>query len=226
MMKQNNIQLGIIDDDRLVAELLSEYFGAIPDIEICLMAQSGNEFLRKVASGIRPDVVLLDLKMTDGSGLEVLEALSKTHSEIRSIVLTSFYQQNFIGQMLRMNAAAFLPKDISRENLLQVIYAVYERGYSFSREQMEVLRNQVSTKTPQVRLPQDNSLSAREAEVLVLVCQQCTAEEIAEKLFISVKTVESHKSNLLAKTGAKNMAGLVIYAVQHKIIRAEEIIFL
>lgn len=214
-----------MDDDLLVVQLLCDFFNSLRHMEVCLTAQGGEEFLEKIESlHPLPDILLLDLRMKKGNGLDTLKHLQEQACEIKTIVLTSFYSDSFTGQMLKLNAAAFLPKDISRSELVLVIETVLEQGYYFSAEQMNTLRLQISGKIPQIRLTQENVLSDREREVLVLVCHQCTTQEIAEALFVSPKTIESHKSNLLVKTGAKNMAGLVMYAVQHNIVNPNQMI--
>lgn len=224
-MDAMKIKLGIADDDLLVVQLLTDFFHQSGEFEVCLTASGGNECLEKlqVAENV-PDILLLDLRMTDGNGLEVLESLRQQEKAVRVIVLTSFYKASFIGQMMKLNVAAFLPKETDRNDLKKIILSVHEKGYYLWNDQIEALRSQVSSKSPKIQLPNKNSLSQREAEVLKLLCEQQTTRGIAEKLFLSEKTVESHKSSLMAKTGVKNMAGLVIYAIQNGIVNADEII--
>lgn len=226
-METMKIKLGIIDDDLLVLQLLSEFFSKSDEFEVCLTASGGNALIAKLENSTDfPNVLLLDLRMTEGNGVEVLEFIQQKGLSIKTIVLTSFYKPSFIGQMMKLNVAAFLPKEIDRHELLKVIRLVHEKGYYFWDEQLDALRSQVSSRAPKINLSNNNSLSARESDVLKLLCQQYTTQGIAEKLFVSNKTVESHKSNLLAKTGVKNMAGLVIYAIQNGIVNADEIILM
>lgn len=225
MAKSNHeITIGIVDDDLLVVQLLTDFFNQSEGIQVTLTASSGNEIVEILNKEEEfPEILLLDLRMDDGGGLFVLEQLQIHPKPIKVIVLSSFYKPSFIGQMLKLKAAAFLPKEIDRDDLLIVVKTVAEKDFYFSSEQMEVLRSQVSAKSPKVQLPKANALTEREREVLVLLCSQNTTKEIAEKLFISAKTVESHKTNLLVKTGVKNTAGLVIFAVQNGIVNADEI---
>ena len=221
------IKLGIADDDLLVLQLLSDFFNHSDQFEVCLTASGGNvliEELERISD--HPDVLLLDLRMNDGNGIEVLEYIRQKELSIKTIVLTSFYKPSFIGQMMKLNVSAFLPKEIDRHELFRIIRTVHEKGYYFWDEQLDALRSQVSSRAPKINLSGNDLLSARESDVLKLLCQQYTTQGIAEKLFVSNKTVESHKSNLLAKTGVKNMAGLVIYAIQNGIVNADEIILM
>ena len=119
--------------------------------------------------------------------------------------------------------AAFLPKEISPDRLPAIIETVYAQGCYFMPEQVGILREQISSRAPVPVTESENSLSARETEVLRLLCQQKTAKEIGEILFITQRTAEGHKNNLFVKTGVKNIAGLVIYAIQRGIIDIREL---
>lgn len=221
------IQLAIIDDDVLVSKLLNDYFTKSNDIHVVYIANSGNQFLEYIKNtDILPDVILLDLRMTDGTGLDVLHELSKNKTSFKIIVLSTFYNESFIGQMLKLGCDAFIPKDIDPDDLIYIIKIVYKNGHYFSEDQIAYLRKQISSKSPQLHIETKNALSSREMEVLELLCTQLTAREIAERMFISVKTVEMHKSNLLLKTGVKNAVGLIIYAIQNKLIDPNSLILL
>ncbi|WP_430412301.1 response regulator transcription factor [Kordia sp.] len=228
-MKDNTltINIAIIDDDTMVANLLVDFFERNSTIKTLYTVNSGNSFLEKLNNHVTmPEVILLDLRMNNGSGLDVLEALSKRSEKPKVIVMSSHYDPYYMGQMLKLGCDAFLPKEIDPEELIEVIYKVQQHGHYFSEEQIVSLREQVSPKSPKIYLDSKDSLSERELEVLQLVCQQLTTKEIAEKLFISPKTVEMHKSNLLIKTGVKNSVGLIIYAIQNNLVDPNTLILL
>lgn len=223
-MKDTHIKLGIIDDDALVARLLEGFFLEVDTIEVAYTADSGNKFLKYIEDdrNIMPDVILLDLRMKDGSGIEVLEELTRRESNIKVILLSTYYKASYIGQMLKLNCNAFVPKEIDPENLVEVIKTVHKQGIFFNEEQMQYMRENITTTGPRVASDGREMISEREKEVLGLVCSQLTAREIAERLFISPKTVEMHKSNLLLKTGARNTVGLIFYAIENGLIDADE----
>ncbi|AZA90309.1 Nitrogen regulation protein C [Chryseobacterium nakagawai] len=221
-MEHSKIKIGIVDDDLLFVQLLKNYIENNGNYQIVLTSTGGNQFLSEGIPAL--DILILDLRMANGDGLEVMTALSKKDIETKIIVLSSFYRRSFMGQMLKMGAHAFLSKEIELEELLVVINTVYNTGHYFSNEQIDVMRSQFSNKLPEFHTFSKNELTDREVDVLRLVCQQLSTKEIAESLFISPKTVETHKTNLMIKTGVKNMAGLVIYAVQNSIIDANEIV--
>lgn len=217
------IRIAIVDDEALIVMLLRDYFLKHKQIIVTLTANDGSSFidgLRKTE--VLPDVVLLDLHMKELNGIDTTTILKKEFPDLKIIVVSSYYKKTFMGYMLKLGVNAFLPKGILPEQLAEAIEDVYNKGYYFVEEQIEVMRNQISSKTPAPSFSSEEELSEREIEVLKLICQQCTALQIAEKLFISPRTVEGHKSNLLLKTSARNLAGLVIYAVQRNIINIDE----
>lgn len=222
-MENKKLNIAIVDDDLLFVQLLKNYIEQDHHYHVNLIATSGNAFINEIDNN-SIDILILDLRMSDGDGLDVMSALSQNESEIKIIVLSSFYRRSFMGQMLKMGAHAFLPKEIEPEELLNVINDVYHKGHYFSNEQIDVMRGQLSNKLPEFHSFSKDELTEREIDVLRLVCQQLSTKEIAETLFISPKTVETHKTNLMIKTCVKNMAGLVIYAIQNNIVNANEIV--
>ncbi|MDW9380658.1 response regulator transcription factor [Chryseobacterium sp. JV558] len=221
-MEYAKIKIGIVDDDLLFVQLLKNYIDNNGDYQVTLTSTGGYQFLTEDSGSL--DILILDLRMTNGDGLEVMSELAKRETETKIIVLSSFYRRSFMGQMLKMGAHAFLPKEIELEELLAVIKTVHHTGHYFSNEQIDVMRSQLSNKLPEFHAFSKNELTDREVDVLRLVCQQLSTKEIADSLFISPKTVETHKTNLMIKTGVKNMAGLVIYAVQNQVIDPNEIV--
>ncbi|MDR3023439.1 response regulator transcription factor [Chryseobacterium sp.] len=221
-MEHAKIKIGIVDDDLLFVQLLKNYIDNNGDYQVTLTSTGGYQFLTEDSGSL--DILILDLRMTNGDGLEVMSELAKRETETKIIVLSSFYRRSFMGQMLKMGAHAFLPKEIELEELLAVIKTVHHTGHYFSNDQIDVMRSQLSNKLPEFHAFSKNELTDREVDVLRLVCQQLSTKEIADSLFISPKTVETHKTNLMIKTGVKNMAGLVIYAVQNQVIDPNEIV--
>jgi len=219
-----NINLAIVDDDKLITKLLSDFLIAQKGFEILFTALSGPEFLSTIEqSESIPDILLLDLNMKEMTGIELTKIIRKKYPSIKIIVISSHYKSNFTGFMIKTGVAAFLPKGISPYDLSEIIETVYAKGVYFLDEQVDVLRSQLSSKTPKPILDPKNLLTERELEVLKLICRQKTAQEIGKELYVTKRTVEGHKSNLFAKTGTKNMAGLVIYAIQNEILNIKDL---
>ena len=219
-----NITITITDDDALIVSLLQGYLQSIDGIEVLFTSNSGEELLASLdAAETLPNIALLDLKMAGMDGIEVTQQVKERYPEIKVIVISSHYQKLFMGFMLKTGVAAFLPKGISPVQLVDIIRLVHRQGYYFKDDQLDTLREQIPAKVPRPVLQEEELLSEREIDVLKLICQPKTAKEIGDFLFITQRTAEGHKNNLFAKTGAKNIAGLVIYAIQQGVIRVEEL---
>lgn len=217
------IRIAIVDDEALIVMLLCDYFQKQKNISVTLTANDGSTFIESLKNvESTPDVVLLDLHMKELNGIDTATILKKEFPDMKIIVVSSYYKKSFMGYMLKLGVNAFLPKGILPEQLSKAIEEVYAKGYYFIEEQIDTMRNQISSKAPAPTFSSEEELSEREIEVLKLICQQYTAQQIADKLFISSRTVEGHKSNLLQKTSARNLAGLVIYAVQKNIINIDD----
>lgn len=221
------IKLAIVDDEALIVSLLGSFFNEQSDVEVIITAESGEVFLEKLENAkTLPDVVLLDLKMKGISGIDVMDVLRKDYKNIHAIIMSSHYKQSFTGFMIKTGVAAFIPKGIVSDQLVAIVKEVFQNGFYLMSEQLGVLRSQVSSRVPEPVVGEDKVLSDRELEVLKLICLQKTAKEIGETLFIAQRTVEGHKNNLFFKTQTKNIAGLVIYAIQNKVIEADQIMLL
>ncbi|WP_343568269.1 response regulator transcription factor [Sphingobacterium sp.] len=218
------IRIGIVDDDQLIVELLQDYLNMQQDLKVVLAATSGQECLDSLQNiSAEIDLLLVDLKMAQMNGIELIKHLRDRHPEIKIIVVSSHYQDSSLGFMLKNGTAAFIPKGIAPAALLSILYEVHQKGFFFYKQQLEILREQISSR---VSAPSCGFelLTDREIMVLKLIAQQKTAKEIAELLFITSRTVEGHKNNMFAKTGTKNIAGLVIYAIQNAIIDPSKLI--
>lgn len=219
----SNISLAIVDDEVLIVSLLSDFFKEQSGIELCFTATSGEECLEAIERELIPDILILDLKMKGKSGVDILEAIKVSYPSIKTIVMSSHYKKSFTGFMLKTGVSAFIPKGVSPTEFLAIVKEVHEKGFFFEPEQLEVLREQVSSRVPKPTLSEKNFLSDREIEILKLICNQKTAKEIGDELFITQRTVEGHKNNLFIKTETKNVAGLVIYAIQNNLVNTDEI---
>ncbi|MEM9545267.1 MAG: response regulator transcription factor [Bacteroidota bacterium] len=220
----NLITLALVDDDKLITKLLSDFLAAQENLNVLFTALGGKEFLDKInQSKTIPDILLLDLNMKEMTGIELTKIIRKEYPSIKIIVISSHYKRNFTGFMIKTGVSAFLPKGIAPYDLNDIIQEVYLKGVYFLDEQLEIIRSQISAKSPKPILNPKNLLTEREMEVLNLICRQKTAQEIGKELFVTKRTVEGHKNNLFSKTGTKNMAGLVIYAVQNELIDVNDL---
>lgn len=163
------------------------------------------------------DLTLVDLNLGNREGLAAMKLLQdRVHSQ-KVIVFSNPYAPAYIGQLLRLNASAYVDCTQGMQDLLYAMERVAVEGTFWTPAQMRTLSQQLKPKLPKLELPNGNRLSEREQAVLALICQQKNTQEIADALFMSPKTVEGHKTNLLAKTGARNSVGLAVYAIKNKL---------
>ncbi len=220
-----SIKLALVDDDYLIVTLLKSFFNQNHSTKVVYDTTDGYElfnFLEKNQSDV-VDILLLDLKMKTIDGLEVLKNVKTTNPDLKVIVISSHYQDSSIGFMTKEGVAGFLPKGMSPFELLEIIKHVHKNGFYLNKDQMEILREQISSKVSKPLIGSDDLLTERENEIIKLLCQQKTAKEIGELLFITQRTVEGHKNNLFSKIGVRNVAGLIVYALQKHIVTLEEL---
>jgi DNA-binding NarL/FixJ family response regulator len=207
------IHIAIVDDHELFRDGLKMVLSQInPGFRIT-EASNGQEFLNFLETQV-PDVVLMDINMPVLNGRETTRQALEKYPSMKIIAVTMYGEENYYMQMIEAGVKGIILKKSGKLELEQAIHEVLEGGNYFSQEIMRKMA---------MRLNRRNSnkyeeLTERELEVLVMVCNGLTNNEIAEKLFISPKTVEVHKSNIFRKTKVKNSAQLVIYAIKRGFI--------
>lgn len=219
------IKLALVDDDYLIVTLLKSFFNQDQSTQVVYDTTDGYQLFSYLEEkNTEPiDILLLDLKMKTIDGLEVLKHVKTNHPELKVVVVSSHYQDNSIGFMTKEGVAGFLPKGMSPFELLDIVKQVHKNGFYLNKNQMEILREQISSKVSKPMIDEDELLTEREKEIIKLLCQQKTAKEIGEHLFITQRTVEGHKNNLFTKIGVRNVAGLIVYALQKHIVTLEEL---
>jgi DNA-binding NarL/FixJ family response regulator len=220
---KNKINVLIVDDHHLIIEGLVSLLTEEPGINIVDGVHSGAAALDAVAR--QPiDVVLADINMPRMSGIEFTRRVKQCHPGTEVIALTMHNDNTLITQMVEAGAAGYLLKSTNISELCDAIYAV-ARGEKFlSPEVQSVIMRNIShnkSATAQVQ-PNATRLSPREAEILNLIAQELTNEEIGKKLFIGKRTVETHRRNIFAKTKTKTVVGLIQYALDNNLISPRE----
>lgn len=212
------IKIVLVDDEVLFRKGISFLLQRESNIEIVFEASDGEElisYLNKTAA--KPDIIIMDLKMPVLNGVEATKIIRKIFPEIKIIALTSYDTKSFIANMIQVGAVAYLIKNTTPKALLHTINQVAKKGFYYNENVLETIKETIlSSKKPKSNL-ETGFLSPREIEILQLICQQKTTAEIAEELFLSPRTVEGHRNNLLLKTESRNIAGLVVYAIQNEI---------
>ena len=214
------INLAIADDEELFRVGLSHIISRDAEINIVFEASNGLELLNFLESDERlPDVILTDIKMPKLNGVEATKIIHERYPEIGVIALTTYNSQPFIRNMIDVGANAYLVKNSPPDKVLHTVKQVYFNGFYYDKFVMDILNNRYSESHEVEKSRFDDTfLTEREREVLELICKQYKTSEIGEQLFISPRTVEVHRKNLLLKTQTKNIAGLVIFALQNDLV--------
>ncbi|BAL24405.1 response regulator transcription factor [Azoarcus sp. KH32C] len=198
------IRLFLVDDHQLVRDGLRARLGDIEEFEIVGEAASGKEALAAVES-LRPDLALVDVGLPDMTGIELTSALGERCPVLRVLILSMYDSQGYVMSAMRAGARGYVLKDAPSSEIIAAIRAVAAGGAYFSSALTAALA------TPQA---EDNALTEREREVLILVAQGDSNKRIAQKLDVSVRTVETHRLNLRRKLGIETAAGLAAYALK------------
>jgi len=221
------VNLALADDEALFRRGMRLILEDYEDISVMLEAENGVDLLAKIqASPDLPDVLLLDLKMPVMGGVEAAKIIREQFPSILIIVLSSHVNPSFILNMIEIGAASYLGKNAHPNEVADTIRAVRDKGFFYNAEVMVVIRDSMNGKP----IPKSNiynnfevELTKREVEILQLICEELTAQEIAEKLYLSIRTVEGHRNNMLSKLGCRNTAGLVVYALQQGLVNIHPI---
>lgn len=217
-MKQ--IKILIVDDHPMIRQGIKSLLEDVDYIDIAAEAANGNEALNALAKG-RFDLVIMDIKMPELSGIETTEKIHTMYPEVKVLAISMYDEQRYIVRMLQAGALGYVLKNTSKEELLQAINSVMNGESYFSQEVSSIMMSQfMSKKAPDYSdvVRADVALTKRETEIIKLIAEEHTNTEIAEKLGISPRTVDTHRRNLLQKLDVKNTAGLVKYAIQHNIL--------
>ncbi len=222
---KNTINVGIVEDQLLFREGMKAILSTWPEMEVVFESAEGYRVIDKLVTCTpRPNVLLVDLSLPpqgekEFSGIQVTQSVIEAFPEIKILILSVYDDENFIAQLIENGAHGYLVKDCDPKEVQEAINAVHYRGSYINQRTLKALQQNLGKKGKAKPLQQVHfQLTKREEEILGLICQQLTTDEIAEKLFISSKTVNGHRNNLLQKTGSRNTAGLVVFALKNKIV--------
>jgi len=209
-------QIAIVDDHMMVIEGLKSMLDETGLVNVIFTATSAERFEEKLPE-LSIDVLLLDINLPGKSGLELCGELSKSHPDLPIIALSNFSETAFIKNMMRSGAKGYLLKNTKKEELIEAVKTVSAGDvYLPDAIRKQLLDDSIGTHIPSGFVPK---LSRREKEVLELIAEELTSSEIADRLYISLKTVESHRKNLHQKLNVRNSAGLIKTAIQKGLIK-------
>ena len=218
-MKRNNYKVVIVDDHKLFREGLKYVINQMENLEVVAEASNGNEFL-DILKKQEVDLVLMDISMPHLDGIQATKMATTLYPGIRILAISMFCDQEYYYQMVHAGVMGFVLKESGTNELEEAIKSVLKGETFFSQKLlMDIIVNfQPPGKEKKIYKDQGLYLTKRESEILKLLCEGYSNTQIAEKLFISQRTVEGHKSNLINKTGVKNTIGLVMYALKNNLV--------
>lgn len=218
MSTESKISLGIADDHQLFRKGMTALLNEMEGFDIVLEAENGKHLLERLQY-VQPQVLLLDLDMPEMGGAEALPIIREKFPELKVLILTMHDEDLMILKVMELGANGYLLKGSDPDELEKAIQTVVRSDYFLSEKVSRVmLQKVVGPKHFGTELLSAEALSRREMEVLQLVCQEHTNADIADKLSISPRTVEGHRQRIIAKIGAKNTIGMVIYAIKEGLV--------
>jgi DNA-binding NarL/FixJ family response regulator len=214
------IKVAIADDHALFRAGVRTSLMGRKDVELIAEADNGMQLLN-LLKHIEPDVILLDIQMPIMDGIQTLPEIRKLYPHIKVIILSMHNDHSMISKLMEIGANSYLTKNSDSETIYQAIKTCYEQEFFFNELTNKALLSGLRTKRTEPGTPQEINLSDKEITILKLMCEEKTTKEIADIVEISPRTVEAIRDKLKTKTGAKSMAGLVMYALKSGIINQE-----
>ena len=209
-MNLNKIKIIVVDDHPMVIEGMKAMLNQIRYVELCATASNAYEAMEKVKEN-QPDLVITDINMPEISGVELTSKLKKEFPNLKIIGMSTFNERSYIAQMIQNGADGFLVKSASKEEIETAISSVLDG-------KMHLSSDAGISNSEQKELKNQPTLTRREKEILTLISEGFTNPQIAEKLFISLYTVETHRKNLLSKFNTNNTASLIKIAATNGLL--------
>jgi len=216
----NKIKILIVEDQLIFRSGLRLLLNEIEDAELIGECANGLEFLNSLEKNL-PDIVLIDINMPVMDGFEAAKRALDKYPDLKLIVLSTYGEEHQVVSMVELGVKGFLLKNIDEEELQKAILLIHEGKNYFSPELLPSITNSFRKKVVDERRKNEvvEKLSKREIEIIQLIAKGLTNKEIAKVCFISPRTVGGHRTNILDKTGCKNTAGLVSYAITNNLIK-------
>ncbi len=219
------INIGLVEDQFLFREGMKAILSSYDEFEVVFESEDGFSVMNKLSEATTvPDVMLVDLSLPkngdeDFDGIAVTDAIVENFPDTKILILSVHDDDAFIAELIERGAHGYLVKDSDPEEVTEAIKSVHSKGSYINQRTLMAIQKRMNQKHKhKLKKDPDETLTKREIDVLRLVCQQKTTEEIADELFISAKTVNGHRNNLLQKTHSRNVAGLVLYAMKKNLI--------
>ena len=211
-MIMKDVKIILVDDHALFRNGVNTLISMREGYRVVGEAGDGAEFLEMLPN-VAVDVVFMDISMPNMGGEEATRKALALYPDLKIVTLSMFGDENYYTRMVEAGAKGFLLKDSAIEEVFEAIDAVVEGGSYFSDRLLSSISNRMRSTDRS-----SEELSAREIEILLCICRGLSNQEIAEELFISKRTVDAHRANILEKTGCRNTASLVVYAIRNHLV--------
>ena len=207
------ISVFIVDDHKVFRQGIKSLLDYEEDIEVIGTAGSVKEFKENILN-CAPDVILMDISLKDGEGPEVTKWIKEKKPTCKVLIFSMHQEEKYVKKVLKSGADGYLLKDSGTEEMVKAIRIVHEGQTFYSYQIMESIVKQLVTEKTKTKQLAGQKLTKRELQILKMIADEFSNKEIADSLFISTRTVDAHKRNLLEKLQAKNTAGLVKFAIR------------
>ncbi|MBC7862818.1 MAG: response regulator transcription factor [Bacteroidia bacterium] len=212
------IKIYIVDDHQMLIDGLKALMNDPAQFKIVGESQSGKKALEEIPN-LKPDILLTDINMPEMDGIELTKEVKKMFPNIKIIALSMFGERATISDMLEAGVNGYILKNTGKEELVAALTKVHGGGMYFSDEVSAEMMKAISQNQRTKEEDKKVNLTAREAEIIQLIAQELSNAMIADKLFISERTVETHRKNIFRKTETKSIVGLIKWAFENKIIQ-------
>jgi DNA-binding NarL/FixJ family response regulator len=212
--KEMKIKIAITDDHIMVLKGLKSMLKNTPDFEVIGAYENAKQTIEGIKKEV-PDVLFLDINLPDINGIDLCKLLLKEYTDLKILAITNFEDISFVKRILKNGAHGYLLKNTDKLELIQAVKTVLS-GEIFLQKDIQKNMLQSTKKTQNNRLKPN--LTRREQEVLIAISEELTTQQISEKLFISPKTVETHRMNIMSKLGAKNSVGIIKIAIEKELL--------
>lgn len=209
------IKIIIADDHTMFLEGIVSLLENEEGIHIIGKATNGKSALEIIENTL-PNIILLDISMPEMDGIEVTKIIKQKYPSVKTLIVSTHSNIQMIAKLIRMGVDGYLLKNAEKQELLHAIQTIKNGATYFCKEVEE--KNEDNNSKIKNETLQITELSSREKEILILIAQEFTGSEIAEKTFISLNTVNTHRRNLISKLNVKNTAGLVKYAIEYGLL--------
>ena len=220
----DKVKLAVVDDHKLFRDGLAELINGFSNYQVVMEADNGYDFIRQMEKGEVPDIILLDINMKQMDGFQTAEWLKEHHPEIKILALSMYENEHPVIRMIKLGAKGYILKDIRKKELEQALSSLVTKGYYYTEMVTGKLIHAIHTLDevkPGQSLKEHISINPREIEFLKLACTELTYKDIAEKMCLSIHTIDGYRDSLFEKLGVRSRVGLVLYAIKNKIVLME-----